>query len=274
MVRYLVPNTMDREAHAPNPEYARAVDAALRGGPVRERAFKIGLPDIQGWPEPEMVVVPSGAFRMGDEDRREVRIVYPFALGKFAVTFAEWDAARANGAQLAKLSDQGWGRDRRPVINASWRDARAYLVWLNAALGLGGCPGAYRLPSEAEWEYACRAGRATAFSTGVNISTNQAQFAAFKTAPVGSFPANAFGLYDMHGNVWEWCQDVWHDDLAGAPRNGAAWDGAEVFCERVLRGGAWHGVPEGLRCAARNGDVEAARRPWFGFRIARTAMPV
>jgi len=261
---------MNREARAANPEYVRAVDAALKGGPVRERAFKIGLPDMPRWPEPEMVVVPPGVFMMGDEERREVRIARPFALGRFAVTFAEWDAALAYGARLERLSDQGWGRDRRPAINASWRDARAYLAWLNAVLGLGGCLEEYRLPSEAEWEYACRAGGAAPFSTGANVSTNQAQFAAGKTAPVGSFPANAFGLHDMHGNVWEWCQDVWHDDLSRAPCDGSAWDGAKIFCERVLRGGAWHSVPEGLRCAARNGDVAAARRPWFGFRIART----
>jgi formylglycine-generating enzyme required for sulfatase activity len=91
--------------------------------------------------------------------------------------------------------------------------------------------------------------------------------------PSRSFPANAFGLNDMHGNVWEWCQDVWRDDPSGAPCDGSAWEGAEIFCERVLRGGAWHGVSEGLRCAARNGDVAAARRPWFGFRIARTVTP-
>ena len=200
----------------------------------------------------------------------EVRIGYPFALGISAVTFAEWDAAHAAGARLARVSDQGWGRDRRPVVNVSWLDAQSYLSWLNATLGLTSRSDAYRLPSEAEWEYACRAGRATPFNTGANISPDQAQFAASKTAPAGSFPANAFGLHDMHGNVWEWCQDVWCDDFTSAPDNGSSRDLPGHFLERVLRGGSWNGVAEGLRSAARNGDVPSAHRSWYGFRIART----
>jgi formylglycine-generating enzyme required for sulfatase activity len=251
-------------------ELIGALEATRTGAPISQRVFKVRLPHMRGWLEPEIVIVPPGLFMMGDEPSREVRISHPFALGKFAVTFAEWDAARALGAWLARLSDQGWGRDRRPVINASWRDAQAYIAWLNSALGLKEGADAYRLPSEAEWEYACRAGRATTFNTGAKISTDEAQFAADKTAPVGSFPPNAFGLRDMLGNVWEWRQDIWCEDLASAPRDGSAHETTAVFCERVLRGGSWNGVAKGIQSAPRNGDVMGAHHPWFDFRIART----
>lgn len=263
---------MDRKEVTTSSDFIRAVDAAHTGKSVVEREFVLRLPNVRGWPDPKMVVIPAGVFLMGEETRREVRIAYPFALGRCAVTFAEWDAARAAGAGLVRLGDQGWGRDRRPAINASWWDAQAYIGWLNGTLGLIGRVDAYRLPGETEWEYACRARRATPFSTGAKITTGQAQFAAAKTAPGGSFPANAFGLCDMHGNVWEWCQDAWRDDISGAPCDGSAEDTASVFCERVLRGGSWNGVAEGVRATARNGDVAAAHRPWFGFRIARTAV--
>lgn len=261
---------MDRSQTLSDRAFARATEAALLGRPVSERTFQVRLRDISGWPNPEMVVVPPGTFRMGEETRREVRINHAFALGKFEVTFAEWDAARASGAGLSRLGDQGWGRNNRPVINASWRDALAYIDWLNGALGIADGSDVYRLPSEAEWEFACRAGRGSLYSTGSKISTDQARFAGVQTAPVGSFEANAFGLHDMHGNVWEWCQDVWRDNLEHGPFDGSAWDPARVFCERVLRGGSWNSVAEGVRAGARNGDVPAAHRPWFGFRLARS----
>jgi formylglycine-generating enzyme required for sulfatase activity len=220
-----------------------------------------------------MVVVPLGAFLMGEETKREVRIVYPFALGRCTVTFAEWDAALTSGAKLGRPSDRGWGRDRRPVIYVSWSDAQAYVAWLNQELDLKYAVDAYRLPSESEWEYACRAGRATPFNTGATLSKAQAQFDADRTAPVGTYPPNAFGLCDMHGNVWEWCQDVWRDTCDDGPNDGSPFEAARLFSERVLRGGSWNAVLEGVSSSSRNGDVAAARRAWFGFRIARTLKP-
>lgn len=247
-----------------------ALQAAMTGRDPIERRFRIQPEAVQPWPNTNMVVVPPGAFLMGDEQKREVRITYPFALGQYPVTFAEWDAALASGAKLERPSDAGWGRNRRPVIYVSWRDTWAYIAWLNNELGLSGRSDAYRLPSEAEWEYACRAGRASPFSTGAAITRRQAQFGAERTAPAGSFPPNAFGLCDMHGNVWEWCQDVWRDDCGAGPFDGSAFETTGLFTERVLRGGSWNGVEEGLRASSRNGDVASARRSWFGFRIARS----
>ena len=208
---------------------------------------------------PEMVTLPPGTFLMGapeGEDgatsdefpQHKVKIGHTLAMGRYALTFAEWDAARAAGAKLEKPSDAVWGRDRRPVINVSWEDAQAYLEWLNTELGLAGRMDAYRLPSEAEWEYACRAGTATPFSFGETISKQQAQFSegewgsAKQTVPVGSFPPNAFGLHDMHGNVYEWCADPWHDNYEGAPTDGSVWDGGNTSL-RVLRGGSWYYDP-------------------------------
>jgi formylglycine-generating enzyme required for sulfatase activity len=191
------------------------------------------------------------------------------------VTFLEWDAAIAAGAKLEKPGDVGWGRDRRPAINVSWNDAKAYIAWLNGKLGLEGQRDAYRLPSEAEWEYACRAGTTTPFSFGAAISRSQAQFSAGsfgsaeQTVPVGSFPANAFGLHDMHGNVWEWCEDAWNANYKGAPTDGSAWLTGDVS-SRVSRGGSWYYNPSLLRSARRTGNASDNRNGDGGFRVART----
>ncbi len=242
-----------------------------------------------------MVTIPPGQFLMGapaseegsgDSERpqHEVRLDYAFALGKYAVTFEEWDAAIAAGAELEKPDDRGWGRGRRPVINVNWNDAQAYVSWLNAKLGLGGRADAYRLPSEAEWEYACRAGTTTPFSFGETISTAQANYDGNftygagkkgeyreKPTPVGSFPANAFGLHDMHGNVWEWCEDVCNDSYAesGRPDNGSAWL-TGYGSNRVNRGGSWGFTPQYLRSAYRGRDTPTNRLNYLGFRLART----
>ncbi len=268
------------------PKAARAALAAKAGNPVAERVFPVQLDDVPNWPAPNMVAIPPGRFLMGavegeegaTEDevpQHEVRIDYPFALGQHSVTFAEWDAALAVGVRLEKPDDKGWGRDRRPVISVSWEDARGYLAWLNGRLGLEGRPDAYRLPSEAEWEYACRAGTETPFSFGDRINKSQAQFSrgnvgsAGQSVPVGSFPANAFGLCDMHGNVWEWCADHWHHDYNGAPLDGSIWDGGDAS-RRVLRGGSWFSNPRHLRSANRLRSNPTDRNGDFGFRVART----
>jgi formylglycine-generating enzyme required for sulfatase activity len=273
----------------------RAAQAASAGRPVAERAFAIELPGVASWPSPKMIAIPPGRSFVGapaseersserERPQHEVWIAYASAMGEHTVTFAEWDAARAAGAKLEPLNDGGWGRGRRPVINVSWQDAQAYLAWLNETVGLIGQPDAYRLPNEAEWEYACRAGTTTPFSCGATISTAQANYDGNhnygagkkgeyrgKTTPVGAFPANPFGLYDMHGNVWEWCQDCWNDTYNGAPSDGSAWTAGDCTL-RVLRGGSWGSDPGWLRCADRDWDTSSSRLNNRGFRLARTIL--
>jgi formylglycine-generating enzyme required for sulfatase activity len=220
---------------------------------------------------PEMVVVPAGSFLMGSRDGRDaerpqhkVTIARPFAVGRFAVTFEEWDAAYGGGGVKHEPGDEGWGRGRRPVINVSWEDALAYVGWLSQETGKS-----YRLLSEAEWEYCCRAGTTTEYSFGDKINKKQAQFSERKTIEVGRFPANAWGLYDMHGNVWEWCEDNWHPSYKGAPEDGSAWKGGEASL-RVLRGGSWGVNPRILRSADRGWEHPDNRGDSVGFRVART----
>ncbi len=286
---------------------AKALAAVQLNRSVLERAFPIELPGVANWPGPQMIAIPPGKFMMGapateqssgdgERPQHEVTIAYTFALGQHTVTFAEWDAALA-GAKLEKLSDQGWGRERRPVINVNWADAQAYIAWLNAQLGLDGAamssspqggggdaaaPGPYRLPSEAEWEYACRAGTNTPFSFGATISTAQANYNGNqtygagkkgeyrkKTSPVGTFPANPFGLHEMHGNVLEWCQDCWNGNYKGASSDGSALLSGDQSL-RVYRGGSWGSGPQYLRSANRSGDAPSSRGSALGFRLART----
>ena len=242
---------------------------------------------------PEMVVVPAGSFRMGspsgEEGRRDVEgpvhsveISRPFAVGKYEVTFSEWDACVSGGGCGHRPDDAGWGRGTRPVIDVSWDDAQSYLAWLSGETGAG-----YRLLSEAEWEYAARAGTTGPFHFGSTISTDQANYDGTftygsgrkgvyrgETVPVGSFPANGFGLHDMHGNVWEWVEDCWHDSYASAPADGSART-TDVDCSgRVLRGGSWRFIfPWDLRSAFRYWYSTGSRSNRFGFRVARTLTP-
>ncbi len=245
---------------------------------------------------PEMVVVPAGKFLMGSSDsaiaaltkahgdyfkdeapQHEVTIPRPFAVGRYAVTFDEWDAAVAAGSVSYKPADQGWGRGRRPVINVSWDDAQAYIKWLSSKTGQ-----TYRLLSEAEWEYCCRAGTTTHFWWGDEISTEQANYNGNytfgkgskgeyrqKTVPVDSFQPNPWGLYQVHGNVWEWCADCWNDNYHNAPTDGSAWATGDCG-RRVLRGGSWFNYPQHLRAAYRYRYLAGYRDGNCGFRVART----
>ena len=228
---------------------------------------------------PEMVVVPKGAFMMGspetEKDRnkaegpqRKVTITNNFAVSKFEVTFDEWRAC-VDARVCEEAADQRWGRGNRPVINISWDDAQQYVKWLSERTGRP-----YRLLSEAEWEYAARAGSTTAYSWGDNIGEGNAncdgcgsEWDNKQTAPVGSFKANAFGLHDMHGNVFEWVQDCGDANYDGAPTDGSAkTDG--TCASRVLRGGSWSYPPQDLRSAHRrptNGQSSSR-----GFRLGRT----
>ena len=231
---------------------------------------------------PKMVVVPAGLFRMGDlagaggNDERpvhEVTIAVPFAVGKYKVTFAEWDACVAGGGCTHRPDDRGWGRGTRPVIKVSWEDAQEYVRWLSRKTGKS-----YRLLSEAEWEYVARAGSTTKYPWGDDIGTNKAncngcgsQWDNKRTAPVGSFEPNAFGLFDTAGNVWEWVKDCWNENYNGAPGDGSAWTSGDCN-RRVVRGGSWYGNPRGIRSANRSGLDTGVRGSYFsfGFRVART----
>ena len=241
---------------------------------------------------PEMVIVPAGTYLMGSPASEEgrgnnegpvhrVTMAQPFAVGKYEVTFAEWDACVAGGGCGGyRPADAGWGRGTRPVINVSWKDAQAYVRWLSEQTGQG-----YRLLSEAEWEYVARAGTTTAFHTGSTISTEQANYNGNhtygsgrkgeyrgRTVPVGSFPANGFGLHDVHGNVWEWTQDCWNVGYGGAPVDGWAWESGECVW-RMLRGGSWFDSPRDLRSANRSKYTSWTRNFNDGFRLARTLTP-
>ena len=230
---------------------------------------------------PEMVVVPAGKFMMGsvngnanERPVHEVTIPQPFAAGKYEVTFAEWEACVAGGGCTSNKSpaDMGWGKGRRPVIDVTWNDAKEYVSWLSRKTGQS-----YRLLTEAEWEYAARARSTSAYAWGDNIGTGNAncngcrsQWDNKQTAPVGSFAPNAFGLYDMHGNVWEWCEDNWHNDYTGnPPADGSVWRGGDDSL-RVVRGGSWSSIPRSLRSAFRYGYHPDLRIDFIGFRVART----
>jgi formylglycine-generating enzyme required for sulfatase activity len=231
---------------------------------------------------PEMVVVPDGSYRMGDKDStRVITITQPFAVSRFTITFDQWDACVAGGGceQNVHPTDQTWGRGTRPVINIDWRDAQSYVVWLNRMTGTN----AYRLLSDAEWEYAARGvhiadaphsdypwgdviGKGNANCNGCGSRWDNKQ-----TAPVGSFKPNAFGLYDMHGNVWQWIEDCFAEKLDDAPTGGAAWKEAceDETSSRVVRGGSWNNVPINLRSSVRVGFVPGNRLLNLGFRVGR-----
>jgi formylglycine-generating enzyme required for sulfatase activity len=233
---------------------------------------------------PVMVVIPGGRFLMGsppdeperrDDERQHEVEVASFVMGKYAVTFEEYDRFVV-ATKREKPEDQGWGRGQRPVINVTWFDAIAYAEWLSQQTGQ-----TYRLPTEAEWEYAARAGTTTPFYFGTTISTDQANYdgnytygrgqkgvCREKTIEVGQFPANAWGLYDMHGNAWEWTGSEYDKNYGGAELRIVG--DPDSSGHRMLRGGSWSHRPLGLRSAARNGGDPRARGNLVGFRLART----
>ena len=215
----------------------------------------------------ELVDIPAGTFRMGDlsgegdEDERPVHTVtvQDFRMGKYEVTFAQWDACVTDGGCGGyHPDDEGWGRDNRPVINVSWDDAQAFVDWLNDKTG-----GKFGLPTEAEWEYAARAGSTTKYYFG-NSESQLCRYANHaddstdysnrnkscsdgvgkRTATIGRYLPNSYGLHDMHGNVWEWVQDCWNDSYEGAPSDGIAWNSGDCS-QRVRRGGSWYNTSQG-----------------------------
>ncbi|WP_295453008.1 bifunctional serine/threonine-protein kinase/formylglycine-generating enzyme family protein [uncultured Thiodictyon sp.] len=267
---------------------------------------------------PAMVRIGAGSFSMGcqpgetecDDDEKPAHSVKvaAFELGKTEVTMAQFRAfVAANPGYLTEAEkgdgcygwkDNSWVKDkafswrnvgfaqedRSPVVCVSWNDAKDYVAWLSKQTGQ-----TFRLPTEAEWEYAARAGTQTAFSTGNCIKTDQANYNGNydyadcgaktgvylkKTQPVGSYPANPWGLYDLHGNVWEWVQDCYHANYTGAPKDGEEWrDSCIESGRRVLRGGSWFSHPRNLRSAYRVWDGTGNRDYDLGFRVARTLTP-
>ena len=235
-------------------------------GTWKEKVFK--KPTI-AW-----VSIPAGTFTMGspssevdrgiDETQHQVTLS-AFKMSKYEVTFEQYDLF-CDATGRSKPSDEGWGRGNRPVINVSWHDATAFAEWM-------GC----RLPTEAEWEYACRAGTTTPFNTGNNLTTSQANYDGNypynnnakgeyrqKTMPVGSFAANAYRLFDMHGNVWEWCSD-WYGDYSTSAQTNPK--GASSGSYRVYRGGSWLNDALDCRSADRCGTAPDIRDNFIGFRL-------
>lgn len=226
--------------------------------------------------EIEWVDIPGGTFLMGSPDNEFGReagelqhqvTISPFSISKCEITFEQYDRfCEATGKR--KPSDKGWGRGKRPVINVSWIDANDFAKWVKG-----------RLPTEAEWEYACRAGTSSPFSTGENISTSQANYdgnypyhdgeeGAFreKTLPVGSFDPNPWGLYDMHGNVWEWCND-WLGTYSKVSQTDP--EGPSRGQLRIGRGGSWKTIARRCRSAYRFGRGETFKADDLGFRVVK-----
>ena len=217
---------------------------------------------------PEMVVIPAGSFEMGSNENADERPVHrvnvpSFLIGKIEVTQGQWKAVMGSNPSL--FSSCG---DDCPVERISWNDAQEFAQRLSQKTGKQ-----YRLPSEAEWEYAARAGSTSKWSFGDSEYQlrDYAWFSQYKTQQVAQKRPNAFGLFDMHGNVWEWVQDCWHGNYTGAPTDGSAWTTACLDSNyRVLRGGSWNYGPANLRSANRNRDTPDDRNINYGLRLART----
>jgi formylglycine-generating enzyme required for sulfatase activity len=284
---------------------AASSDPALRVRPGYGESFRDG---DASW-APEMVVVPAGSFLMGTEQaeidahckkytaiaeylrqegpQHRVTIAKPFAIGRFPVTRGEFTVfVKETGHSVpneegSSFRDPGFAQDEsHPVVCVCWADAKAYANWLSGKTGKD-----YRLPSEAEWEYACRAGTLTPFWWGSSISTEQANYDGTytfggrsksefrkRTVPVKSFEPNPWGLYQVHGNVWEWCEDCCNESYKDAPASGSAWTAGNC-ANRILRGGCWNNDPWHLRAAYRADDTAGSRDDSVGFRLARTLTP-
>ncbi len=225
----------------------------------------------------EMVVVPAGVFRMGsrpgngepDEQPQHSVWIRSFLLGKFPVTQEQWQAIMGGSPPFR------YKGAKRPADRISWTAGREFCARLSRRTGR-----AYRLPGEAEWEYACRAGSSTAFSCGKTLTTGLANYVGtvpylkeppglnrHETTTPGTFPPNAFGLQDMHGNLWEWCADAWHEDYRGAASDNTPYEG-HTGDPRVLRGGSWHDPPSLCRSAVRLFHAPDEGEDIFGFRVA------
>lgn len=266
-------------------EYQKATHSETTGLPTKTLLFK--LKAEQKWPGrmpgettqscdtcPVMVVIPSGQFMMGSENGTENEKpvhavnIKEFMLSQTEVTFQQWDECIAQGDCQHKPDDQQTGRKDQAVMRVNWHDIQQYLSWINKKTGKR-----YRLPTESEWEYAARAGTTTAYPWGDAVGINNANCSGCQAHSMNTinqiknFKANAFGLYDMHGNVWEWTQDCWHPNYLGAPSDNQAWEpnGCNQF---VVRGGSGGNPPKDIRSAARGAMAADKRLNSLGFRIA------
>jgi formylglycine-generating enzyme required for sulfatase activity len=286
----------------PTPGVVGETSGVMPLSPERERALKPKDSFKECSNCPQMVVVRAGSFKMGspanesgrgaDEDpQHDVTIANPFAVGKFDVTRDEFAAFVSDTGydagskcyiwtgQWTEKEGFSWRNPgfeqtgSHPVVCVSWSDSQAYVNWLNKKTSKD-----YHLLSESEWEYAARAGSTTTYYWGDETGTNNAncggcgsQWDNKGTAPVGSFKPNAFGLYDMAGNVWEWTEDCYRDSYIGAPANGSPWTSGDCS-RRVARGGSWYGFPRYLRSALRLGLTAGYRYDLIGFRVGRTLL--
>jgi|GEM_PF-1668713 len=224
----------------------------------------------------EMITIPAGSFTMGSQESNDEKPphtvnVASFKMAKYETTFNLYDLYVLDTAKELP-GDNGWGRGSRPVINVSWEDAQNFITWLNKVSGVDK---AFRLPSEAEWEYAARAGTDTHFWWGDNTGKNNGNCDGCgslwddkSSAPVGSFNPNPFGLMDTAGNVYEWVQDCWNNNYEGAPNDGSAWEKGNCT-RRVLRGGSWNYFPSYMRSADRDYNNLDYRGIMDGFRLAQ-----
>ena len=226
------------------------------------------------------MVIPKGNFIFGasslkselDKHSLEVNIPQIFAIGRFEVTVSEWEVCAKEGGCSAYIPDsEEWNLPKNPVTNISWHDAIEYVEWLSMKT-----QNKYRLPSEAEWEYSAKAGSKSKFWWGDNIGINQAVcqecgsfYDGVRVAPVGTFSANLFGLFDTAGNLWEWTQDCYKTDAYQTHKNYPRAVIGELGCSRVLRGGAWDVIPAGLDSSFRFASGASNRANVFGFRVAR-----
>ena len=291
-------------------ETFETVTVNVRGEIIERRqgSAEVDSEDLGNGIALEMVYIPGGTFTMGapeseeggkdyERPQREV-MMQPFSMGKYAITQRQWRQV-ANLPKLQRDLDpnpSNFNGDDRPVEQVSWYDAVEFCARLSVATGTN-----YILPSEAQWEYACRAGTTTPFHFGATITTDLVNYDGRftyanapvgeyreETMPVGSFPPNNFGLYDMHGNVWEWCADPWHDSYEGAPSDGRVWDDehnnnhyqnyqaslANLLnheSSKIIRGGSWFNGARYCRSAARFDYHPVIRSSRVGFRVVRSA---
>lgn len=259
------PHVNGQGAGRPKPSPKPGSTAGRTTGSARQRPTA---------PHIEMVLIPAGSFTMGsprsdkgrsyEEDPQHQVTVASFYLGRYEVTQAQWRAVMGENPSRFRGDD-------RPVDGVSWNDAVQFCQRLSQITGRQ-----YRLPTEAEWEYACRAGTTTPFAFGTSLSTDQATFdpnfpdGNKQTSRVGTFQPNDFGLYDMHGNVREWCEDIHHNNYRGAPTDGSAWLSGDSNL-RVSRGGAWRLPASSLRCAARDSSLPDLSISQYGIRVAASS---
>jgi formylglycine-generating enzyme required for sulfatase activity len=270
---YQVPYLSSRPAPEINPDKDAAAVNLIMNKPA-EPVQLLVVPKANQIEEPEMVKLPGGTFDMGsnngEDDEKPIHevTVAGFSMGRTEVTFDEYDRfVEATGK--AKPDDYGWGRGKHPVIRVSWQDAVDYAAWLSKETGKN-----FYLPSEAQWEYAARAGTKSDYYWDQKEADQYAWFSANsdgKAHPVGEQKPNAFGLYDMSGNVWEWVQDCWHDSYADAPSDGSSWQQQKngSCSQRLLRGGSCFNVANSLRSANRLRNSPDDRSIDYGFRLAQ-----